>query len=435
MTKLVHAALALCVMTSAARGAPAEPLPTPEGPRGVPVLARIVWPDHDLTHAQVRVYADAERTKLVDAFPSGGASGALLLALNPGTYWLMAYVDVDGDGKPGPGDGIGFYGVTDVDSRPRPFVVDPGSDALTVLIPISFKIAADGKSLEPVRVRLPAPYAAVRDTPISGRVTGGTGLDNERLVLLIPLAAHSPPRAAFVGPDGTFHLEAVPGSYYLVAIENLGPRDAIGRGDLVGVPYYEPAMGASQPTLRAGEGDTLEDIVISLDWALAGDGRLRSGDGSVLGPRLHLGDLPAVVAGVVTRLGEPVPGAHVRAYADEDLSELHYSATADEHGRFCMGVRPQSYYLVAMRDVDGDGTMGPGDELGFFGIDHERLSARPEPLALRPGELRLEGNIPLVMVVDHDNRPVPLTAPAEPEDEAAQAAEPTETEQHAVPVE
>lgn len=434
MRTLAHALFALSITTSAAWSAPAEPLPALEGPRGVPVLGRVVWPDHDLSNAQVRVYADAERTKLVDAFPSGGASGALLLALNPGTYYLMAFVDVDGDGKPGPGDGIGFYGVTDVESRPRPFVVDPGSDALTVLIPIAFKIAPDGRSLEPVPVRLPAPYAAERDTPISGRVTGGTGLDNERFVLLIPLAAHSPPRAALIGPEGTFRLEAVPGSYYLIAIENLGPDDAIGRGDLIGVPHYEPAMGSSLPTLRAGEGETLEGIVISLDWALAGDGRLRSGDGSVLGPRLNIGGLPAIVAGVVTRFGEPVPGVHVRAYADEELSELHYSTATDERGRFCLGMRPQGYYVVAMRDVDGDGTTGPGDELGFFGIDHERLSARPERLALRPGEVHLEGNIPLVMVVDDDNRPVPLTAPAGPEATDTQAVAPTDTEQ-AVPAE
>lgn len=428
MRTFLHVLLALSIAASAAWSAPAEPVPVPVGPRGVPVLGRVIWPGHDLSNAQVRVYADAERTKLVDAFPSGGASGALLLALNPGKYYLMAFVDLDGDGTPSPGDGIGFYGVTDVDSRPRPFVVDAGSDALTVLVPIAFRIAADGKSLEPVPVRLPAPYAAERDTPISGRVTGGTSLGNERLVLLIPLAAHSPPRAAFVRADGTFALEAVPGSYYLIAIENLGPADAIGRGDLIGVTHYEPAMGSSLPTLRAGEGDTLEDIVLRFDWALAGDGRLRSGDGSVLGPRLNLGGMPAVVAGVVTRFGEPVPGVHVRAYADEDLRELHYSTTTDDAGRFCLGVRPLSYYLVAMRDVNGDGTTGPGDELGFFGIDHERLSARPEPLALGPGELHLQGNIPLVMVVDDNSVPVPLTAPAGPEHTAPETVAPTDTE-------
>lgn len=407
---LIHVALLAAIATVAwPQPAPEQPPPV-LGPRGVPVVGRVIWPGHDLANTLVRIYTDPELKKLVDTYQTGGSSGAIVFALNPGTYYLMAFSDQDGDGKASPGDGIGFYGVTDMKAERQPFVVDKGAAALALAIHIAFKIAEDGKALVPIPVRALTPYAAVPETPISGRVTGFVNPAADRLVLLIPVSPRFPPRAALVAKDGSFELSAVPGTYQLIAIENLNASEAIDRGDFIGAPHYEPAMGASLSTIKAEEGKEIRNLVIDLGWALAGDGRLRSGDGAVLGPRINLGGLPAICAGVVSRFGKPVAGATVRAYADETLKELQYSTKTDDEGRFCLGMSAANYYLVARRDVDGDGATGPGDELGFLGIDETQLSAKPTAVGLRPGQLRTDANIPLVMVVGDDSKPRPIAS-------------------------
>lgn len=409
----VLAAAFLGALCTVAWTQPADQPPSEEG-RAVPIIGRVIWPEHDLSRTQIRVFADPQQQKLLDVFPVGGKPGGFVFALNPGSYYLMVISDQDGDGKLSPGDGIGFYGVTDLTSRPQAFVVDEGAGAMTLTLPIAFEIAADGKSLERVVVQAPVPYASTREATVSGRVVGFGDPLGARYVLLTPLAPGFPPRAAVVNPDDTFTLSAVPGTYQLLAVENINDSAAVDVGDLVAVHGYDAEMGPTVPALRLEEGAELEDITLDLTWALANDGRLRSGDGAVLGPRINPGTLPAIVTGTVTRHGQPVAGAVVRAYGDEKLSEAHYTTVTDSHGRFCLGMAPGTYYLGVVKDVDGDGATGPGDELGFWGLTPAELSARPAALEIHGAEIHSTLEIPLVMTVGPDSQPVPLAPPPEP---------------------
>jgi len=183
--------LLLVGLASLARCQGEEPKATlPAEGRGVPIMGRVLWPEHDLARTQVRVYSDPERKTLVDSFPTGGPKGGVVFALDPGTYYLMVFSDQDGDSKASPGDGLGFYGVTDVKARPRPLVVDAGAAVITITIAIAFRIAPDGKSLEPLAMEAPTPYAAESEVPLSGEVTGLLDPEAERFVLLVPLASN-----------------------------------------------------------------------------------------------------------------------------------------------------------------------------------------------------------------------------------------------------
>lgn len=420
--------LALGCLTGLVGAAPEEPKPTvpPEG-RGVPIMGRIIWPGHDLTNTVVRVYTDPEFKKLVGTFPTGGPRGGIVFTLSPGTYYLMVFSDQDGDKRPSPGDGLGFYGVTDTTTRPRPLVVDPGAGVITLALPISLKFAADGKHLEPVEVHAPAPYAAEKETPISGTVAGIVEGGGEVFVLLSPLGPGFPARACVVGKDAKFELTAVPGAYLLLAVQDLNGSHTVDCGDLVGLADYEEAMGVTIPITRVEPGKELRGVTLELAWALDRHGRLRSGDGELLGPRLDVASLPAVCAGVVTRFGQSVPRALVRAYADESLRDLQIATRCDDAGRFCFGAVGASYYVTTLHDVKGNGALGPGDELGFVGLTEASPGARPRPLSLHPGDLRSDLTIPLTMVIDDQTHPQPLVKSAEAEPPKSPATGPPKT--------
>jgi len=381
--------------------------------RLVPVLGRILWAKHDLSKAQVRLYADPEQRKLIDVYPTGGPNGAFVMALGAGTYYLMAYADDDGDGKVSPGDGVGFLGVVDEESSPQALVVDAGANALSVTIPISLRVN-DEMRLEPVPVQPPEFVPSAMQSGISGKVEGLLGASGERLVLLVPLTLGNPPQAATVAADGSFSTVCPPGAYQLMAIENLDQSEAIDTGDLFALLDYSPRLGVSLPVLRLDGERPVKDVSLGLDWALASDGRLRTGDGAELGPRIMPAGLPAVISGTVLRRGQPVPGAILHAYADASLRELRQGAKADAQGHFTMALDSATYYLTAFRDVDGNGSSNTGDELGCFGVTEADPSAAPKALTLKAAELRSKVNLHLVATIDADGKPAALPAEAKP---------------------
>lgn len=380
--------------------------------RAVPIVGRVVWPEKDLTNTQVRIYADPGRRQLLEVYSTGGPKGSIVFALAPGTYYLMAFSDQDGDQKASPGDGLGFYGVTSANARPAPFRVDKGANALSMMLPISMKIGRPGPdgrpTIEPIQVRPLTPGAAEHEVCVSGRIAGGLDPAAARFALLVPVGAQFPPRVAPADQDGEFELHAVPGTYHLLAVDDFNASGAIDAGDFVAAADYEPAMGPSLAEMDLRQGRPVTKLVLRLDWAIALDGRLRSGDGMKLGPRLNLGGLPAVFSGAITRGGTPVAGARVRACADPKFRQPLYSTTTDAKGVFWLGVDPATYYLMVIHDKDADGATGPGDELGFLGVTADDLAAGPKALALQPGQILPGTNVPLVMVVGDDTKPVPI---------------------------
>jgi hypothetical protein len=222
-----------------------------------------------------------------------------------------------------------------------------------------------------------------------------------------------PPRAAICGPDGSYKLSALTGNYFLLAVENFNDTPAVDAGDFVAVADYEEAMGPSMPTVHVPEGKALANQRLSLDWALAKDGRLRSGDGMTLGARVNAGDIPAILSGRVLRLGEPVKGARVEVFADETLTEVHCCATTGDAGRFCVGVRPGTYYVMATLDHDDNSVGSAGDDIGYLRADE--ATARPTAQTLAPGALDLDADIPLTLTINPDRttRPIGTEEPAE----------------------
>lgn len=389
----------------------------PVGPTGIAIAGMVLWPDHDLSSTYVKVYSDASWKQLVAEYPTGGPTGGVGILLDEGTYYLMAFSDQDHDSRLSPGDGLGFYGVTSMRGRPMPLVLDQSSAGLSVTITIVGQLDAEMK-LQPTSTQVEAYDPGDWDASIGGRVTSAEPAAGRRFVILMPVTPLLQPRAAQVAQDGSFALPVARGPYQLLATEVRGSGRWIGEGDLVGLHGYEAAMGPSLPRLELGAGQAETDLDIRLDWVIGEHGQLSLREGGAKGPRLVVGMLPGIVTGTITRSGESIPGIAVKAYADEALTKLRAHTISDAAGQFTLGLVAGTYYLVAVRDVNSDGALSPGDEMGFLGLSADKPSTGPQRIPLDPGQVLGGADIALLMALDADSHPQPLP------EEAAEVAGP-----------
>ena len=389
-------------------GLPALAQGQPAAPAQCVVVVGLHWPDHDLSHAQVRVFRDKTRRDLVEAFPSTGAEGRVVVALAPGTYYLTAIVDLNNDGQLNAGDGLGFYGVEDPNTQqPEPLEVKEGAAPAVVRMAISLTMLAEGK-LAPTGVKLPAVEAppAVKNCRVSGTLTGGEG----KLRVCFAVAGDgSFSRATLPAADGSFSLVVPAGKYYVFAAEDANDTEGLDPGDLFAVHGYRPEQGAEFPITEIADG--VAELALALQWRVSDTGLLRSLDDTATGPQVALETLPAVLIGSVANLPAG-SGVVVNACADARFAGLvDTAATADGH--FALALGAGAYYLSAVSVKGAEvappspGSRSEGDRIGFYGVSNLRLAHGPQPVALRPGEIRTV-SIALTAQLDKDLRPVPL---------------------------
>ncbi|MEA3401509.1 MAG: hypothetical protein U9R79_09750 [Armatimonadota bacterium] len=349
----------------------AEEPPAPQG-EGELVIARAVWPDHDLSNTVYRVFSDQAMKQLVDAFPAGGAGGAAGMVLDPGDYYLMAVVDANGNGVPDAGDGLGFYGVETLSSqaRPQPLQVREGFVG-TATVPILVRMT-EGNQLE----ALPWAVAMTRGT-LSGTVTGS---ELPVVVALLPVAEDGRAFAALAAEDGSFSVTAAPGVYRVIAVADGDEDQHASDGDLVALRGWgeeDPAEVVADEDLPVGE------------LALAAGAPPE--------------ELPPLVAGRVLHAGLDEGGSITVAFCAEQAMQREVAtlrATAD--GRFAGTVEPATYYLRATVDQRSDDALGPGDMLGFYGVSDLMTERRPQALSLTTNALITGITIPITARISEE---------------------------------
>lgn len=359
---LLAATIALCQDTTAGEA------------EGHILIARVIWPDQDLSRTAYHVFADEARRELVDVFPATNPEGAALLALRPGQYWIQAVVDVNGNDVPDAGDGLGWYGVNELsrEARPQPLQVR-GPTLEPVVIPILVRIA-EGGGLEAL------PWAqARRPAVVSGNITGAEG---EVIVALLSTDEDRQSLAQRAQEDGSFALKVLPGSWRLLIAADRSGDGLIGPGDLI--------------AMRGFDGEPL-NVEPGQDQAL--------GEIPLLACVAAPPDLPAIVGGRIT--GASIPeGARVRVSfcADATMRGVTLTVDADSEGRFLTVIPAAVYYLRAVVDLVGEGALSAGDLLGFFGVADLLGDDEPQPLVLSKGALRTDADIAITARLDEDGR-------------------------------
>lgn len=375
------------------------------------VVATVYWPDHDLSALQVRVFRDQQRRDLVEAFPAIDKSGRVVMTFPPGTYYLTAIVDTNKDGKLGPEDGLGFYGVLDPNTdQPQPLEVK--TQALQIDLPIVLMMTGEGR-LAPTGVKLPGGQqqpAAAPEPPkhvtISGTLTGRAE-KGPAFVYLVPKQGAS--YVAAPDAEGRFALVCPAGEYYFFAMQDTDESERATNGDLMAVYGYDPAQGTTYPYVQLNA--DMQDVALALQWRIDPSGLLRAVEGEATGPQTAPDTFPAVVHGTIrwpagTTVPETIPPVVIKAASDARFTNTVVTVTTNG-GPFALCLPQGLYFLTFYTDTDGDGKAGPGDYMGFFGVNDVRKSRGPQPLLLGPGELR-----PIELLVslqlDAQAQPAPL---------------------------
>ncbi|MGI5819371.1 MAG: hypothetical protein ACOX9R_14885 [Armatimonadota bacterium] len=394
MTVVLLALAGLAVAFAQVDEAPAQP---PAGDadqdRGQVVVMRAVWPGGDLSNTSFRLFGDREMRVLMDILPA--PDGEAMILLQPGEYFVMAVVDANGNNEVDAGDGFGFHGVTDLDaaSQPMPLRVEEGQANLAT-ISILMVLAEDGRLV-------PLPSAVERTVgTLQGSFQKGEGADTTRtrLLVVLPAADGARPIVHAIGPY-EFELQVPPGAHRIAVIVDEDGSGTLTAGDLAALRGF----GDDEPVPVDPGGTTVIGPLTLAPLGEAPEG------------------IPPLIAGVVTGAQIPEGGrASVAFCTDPALRDEAFSLATDPAGLFAAVVAPGTYYLRVTIDAAGDGALGPGDMLGFFGVDDLRGEARPAPLEVTEDALHTNINVPISARMDEDGR---LSAWPAADDAAGDAAE------------
>ena len=415
--RALHVSVPALVALAGAIGAPPAAAQAAE----LATLAgRVIWPDHDVTAARVQVARDAKFQDVVVTFGSVTEQGTWGVPVDAGTYYLQVIVDLDADSKASPGDGFGWYGVTDfTDERQRPRAVTAKAGAVVQRLDVHITcILAPGGLLEPVKrptraagPPLPAngPPVRARDVHLAGRVVWDDHtFESVHLVVMTP--GREPVQYLRPAADtGGFALTLPPGQYIVLAFADLNASGEVDAGDRAWSYGSAPLEGTSDPArLSVTSQEEAEPLVLSYAGVVRNDGAVLSGDGQTILFQLDLSRLPALVTGRVL-WGEPIGQGSVQFSKDVTFARVGAQVSLDsEDGVFCIALRPGEYFSTAMLDLNEDDQLGPGDVIGFYGLDDFAGGAPPAAIHAPAGRIVDGIEIRVTARLDDDSKPQPL---------------------------
>ena len=368
----------------------------------------VVWRGQDLSHTSVSVYHDeALQQVYISGIPQLG-DGQFTLRVEPGRYYLVAYVDVDKSGSFDTGDGLGMFGITDwgdKNQNKQVIEVQHGEKIRGLEIPITARATyiEGNPTVVPLSEYEPSQLQQFQ-TELRKATSGCSGTLNalrptsenanplqtgSRALILAYTDLSWKYRAgiARVTDTGNWTLNLPPGKYYLMAIVDNNRTNKLDTGDdfgFYGVKDMRERGNFPQPVLVSPNQFT-ENIAIAISATYRTREKTQKAATSTL-------------TGTVS----PVPGnvtARLEVYADPALVAPVASAETAPGGAFRLALPPDEYYVIVNLDADKNGRYSKGDGLGGYGtIDITTLP--PTPLTLAEGETQ---EIELVISARYDD--------------------------------
>ena len=372
------------------------------------LAGRVVWKGQDLSHTSVSVYRDeALQQVYISGIPQLG-DGQFTLRVEPGRYYLVAYVDVDKSGSFDTGDGLGMFGITDwgnENQKKQVIEVQDGEKIRGLEIPITARATyIDGKpTVVPLSEYEPSQLQQFQ-TELRKATSGCSGTlrfvrqapenpkslraGSQALILAYTdLSWKYRAGIARVTAVGSWTLNLPPGKYYLMAIVDNNRTNKLDTGDdfgFYGVEDMRKRGNFPQPVLVSVNKFT-ENIEIAITATYQTREKTQKAATSTL-------------TGIVS----PVPGdvtARLEVYSDPALVAPVASGETAPGGAFRLALPPDEYYVIANLDADKNGRYSKGDGLGGYGtID---ITAQPPTaLTLVEGETQ---EIELVISARYDD--------------------------------
>lgn len=359
------------------------------------ITGKIIWKGQDLSHANVSVYRDDKlRDLYISGIPKLG-DGQFTLKVEPGQYYLAAYVDVNKSGNFDAGDGLGIFGITTWDNKDQKYQIVKVANRETVReieIPITGRATlTDGKfNIIPASRYQPTEFqkfqADLRTATSGCSGTLSLALDKEnpksfalegRKALILAYTDLSwKYRAGIttVSDSGTWLLNLPPGKYYLMAIVDNNKTNKLDTGDnfgFYGVENMRKRGEFPEPVLISPN-KLITDIGITISATYQKRQNRSQENSSVLTGKVSLPEGTS---------------ARVEVYAESTLVTPIASGETATDGTFHIALPPGEYYVIVNLDANKDGRYSEGDGLGGYGTV-DITTQPPAPITLNAGENR-----------------------------------------------
>lgn len=387
------------------------------------ISGKVVWPKHDVSNATVQAFKDPNLKKLYTTGILLKGEGEYAISIEPGAYYIAAYVDNNKNGIFDTGDGMGIYGVLQWDNpkqQNRPINVQKGDKLKGIDIKISARMLETGKNkrMMPIKDESteksgsdPAEFAfelARLANGISGKVmppASDRRFENITVFAYTDLTWKTRIGQAQVDSDGRYKLYLSPGKYYLLAVIDENLSDFFDPGDKFGVyGLTNLKQGREFPKAVLVEpGKIVEPVDIPIIGLQNAQGKIlniidsESASESESESELKTGaslNLSAKISGKVKwegHEGQELAGGLIQVYDEPSLTRPVGRTVVDRNGYFDLRLKPGEYYVIANIDADKNGKYNSGDGIGGYGSDD--ISGQP------PVKLKLvEGDNPQIEI-------------------------------------
>ena len=375
-------------------------------PRLTAILSgSVLWEGQDLSHTSVSVYRDEALKELYTSGIPEFGDGQFRIRVEPGRYYIVAYVDVDKSGQFDAGDGLGILGITDWNDQGQGYrliEVDTGQKVQGLAIPITARAARMNGELKIVPTSQYEPSQLQRFQTALRTVTSGcrgtlklgqgpvnpkARLGNRKALILAYTDLSWKYRAGIapVADTGAWTLNLLPGKYYLMAIVDNNNTNKLDTGDDFGFHGVEDMRKRGEfpePVLISPNTFT-EDIEIAITATYQTRKRTASENTSILTGHVSLPEDAT---------------ARVEVYAEPALVTPIASGETAAGGIFRIALPAGEYYVLVNFDADTDGRYSEGDGLGGYGTV-DITTQPPAPIVLMEGENR---DIELVISARYD---------------------------------
>lgn len=365
----------------------------------------VIWEGHDLSHTSVSVYRDEALKELYTSGIPQLGDGQFTIRVEPGRYYIVAYVDVDKSGNFDAGDGLGILGITDWNDQGQGYQlieIDNGEKVRGLEIPITARAARINGELkivptsqyEPSQLQRFQTALRTATSGCSGTLRLGQGpvnpqasLGNRKALILAYTDLSWKYRAGIapVADTGAWMLNLLPGKYYLMAIVDNNNTNKLDTGDdfgFYGVADMRKRGEFPEPVLISPNKFT-EDIEITITATYQTRKRTASEDTCILTGHVSLPEDAT---------------ARVEVYAEPALVTPIASGETAAGGIFRIALPAGEYYVIVNFDADEDGRYSDGDGLGGYGTV-DITTQPPAPIVLLEGENR---DIELVVSARYD---------------------------------
>ena len=341
---------------------------------------RVIWKGQDLSQTTVQIYKDESLKHLYTGVTQLN-SGEFEVRVEPGHYYLVAFVDLNRSGKFDIGDGMGILGITNWDDSNQQKQIVKVADrqvirGLDIIITARMQKVDEQGQIVSLSDYQEDPFEQFKSelemisSGIKGQVMyeGQTSLTNALVFACTDLSWKYRAAETQAAVDGNFALNLPPGKYYLMAIIDKDNNNRFNSGDALGIygvtDLREP-QAIPQPVL-VNPNQFVSDLQISITGQKTMSGQVVPVDKPVKGIDL-VGTATAQLNGKVRWTGKSLKGGVIQVFREASLLGEVHQVEVDEDGKFRLQLPPGDYYLIAYIDADGDGKYSLGDGLGGYG--------------------------------------------------------------------